>query len=60
MIRIGTPLYSFNYEVKVGGKLIKKGKYEGEHIWGHATGHFKKELEDGLAVAIALHKTFFN
>ena len=57
-IRVGFRNYSFGYKVIENGNEKSSGKYEGRHDGTEGNKAFRKILEEGLAVKLAVGEAF--
>lgn len=55
-IDIDDKYYSFDYTIVVNGKQMSKSEYESDHVWSDDKEGFKKTLEEGEAVKLALEE----
>lgn len=59
-IKIDDRYYSFNYRVSLDGKVIKQGEYSDSHDWRDNIEGFRKMLNDGYALQLAIDSTTFS
>ena len=57
-IAVYSNYYFFNYSITLNGKLLKERHYSDTHSRGHEIDKFKKELNDGYALQLAIEHMF--
>lgn len=58
-IKVDDKYFSFNYRVSLDGKVIKQGEYSDSHDWRDDIEAFKKILNEGHALQLAIDSTTF-